>query len=339
MRGLEYVPEALQEELNNNIVVGFNLKFDLHWLRRSGCDLSAIRIWDCQLAEFILGNQLEKLPSLNGVAARRGLGSKLDVVATEYWDKGIDTDAIPDDVLKEYLIQDLQLTEQVYLQQLAEFEKQPEKFRLFKLDCMDLLVLQEMEWNGLKYDREQSLKKAEELDAKAQELVTELNELVGSDVVNWASNDHVSCVLYGGTIEEPIKVPAGVFKTGARVGQVKYKNDVRTHTFPRLIKPLKGSELQKPGYWSTDAKTLSSLKPKGRVKDIVDKMLELTALEKLNGTYYKGIPKLMDQMCWDDGFLHGNLNKCIAVTGRLSSTKPNLQNFPEEADKLFMSRY
>lgn len=339
MKGLEYVPEALQELLETKLVVGFNLKFDLHWLRRSGCNLSNVSVWDCQLAEFILGNQLERLPSLDGVAVRRGLGSKLDVVATEYWDKGIDTDAIPDDVLKEYLIQDLKLPEAVYLQQVEEFKKQPEKFRLFKLQCADLLVLQEMEWNGLKYDRKKSLEKAEELDAKAEELVHQLDELVGSNVVNWASNDHVSVVLYGGQIEEPIKIPAGIYKTGAKAGQVKYKNDVRIHTFPRLITPLKGTELQKPGYWSTDAKTLASLKPKGKVKQIVDKMLELTALEKLNGTYYKGIPKLMDEMCWDDDILHGNLNQCIAVTGRLSSTRPNQQNMPEDIDKLMLSRF
>ncbi len=37
--------------------------------------------------------------------------------------------------------------------------------------------------------------------------------------------------------------------------------------------------------------------------------------------------------------IYGQLNQCVARTGRLSSSKPNLQNFDGEIKDLFGSRY
>ena len=44
-------------------------------------------------------------------------------------------------------------------------------------------------------------------------------------------------------------------------------------------------------------------------------------------------------MDWPNDTLFSNLNQCTAVTGRLSSTKPNQQNFPPEAKTFCISRY
>ena len=56
-------------------------------------------------------------------------------------------------------------------------------------------------------------------------------------------------------------------------------------------------------------------------------------------TYYQGLPKLITEMNWEYGKIHGQLNQCVARTGRLSSSKPNLQNFDSEIKNLFGSRY
>jgi hypothetical protein len=73
------------ESMTAEILVGFNIKFDLHWLRKYGINFVGKRVWDCQLVHFILTGQQDTYPSLNSVAAYYDLGSKLDVVATEYW--------------------------------------------------------------------------------------------------------------------------------------------------------------------------------------------------------------------------------------------------------------
>lgn len=103
-----------------DLLIGFNIKFDLHWIKRYGINFKHCRVWDCQLVHFILRNQTTPYPSLNAVSEYYGLGTKLDVVARDYWDKGIDTPDVPREILKPYLEQDLLLTYQIYLKQLEE---------------------------------------------------------------------------------------------------------------------------------------------------------------------------------------------------------------------------
>lgn len=105
-----------------NLLVGFNIKHDLLWLRRFGITFDNITIWDCQLAEWMLSYQkILGQNSLNDACARYGFPGKLDVIATEYWDKGIDTDEIPSSILSEYLEVDLEVTEKVFLKQCEIF--------------------------------------------------------------------------------------------------------------------------------------------------------------------------------------------------------------------------
>ena len=151
-----YVPklQEIQQKIDNcDILIGFNIKFDLHWINRYGINFSSKRIWDCQLVHFILSGQLHSYPSLNDVATYYGLGTKLDVVSSDYWKNGINTPDIPKSILEEYLQGDLNLTYQVYLKQVEEVKAGGLALqRLISLHNQDLLVLQEMEFNGLLYN-------------------------------------------------------------------------------------------------------------------------------------------------------------------------------------------
>lgn len=324
------------------LVLLFNAKFDLHWCRRIGITFNLrLPIWDCQLAEFILSNQQWKYPSLEESCSKRGLGHKIDIIKEEYWNKGIDTDKIPFDILNTYLRQDINLTYLLYLEQKKEFEK-PEnqkKYKLFRLQCYDLMVLQEMEYNGYKFNVNQ----AKEEVTKLEKETTRINQFLSSvypDVpLNFSSNDHISSMLYGGTITNEFRVPVGVYKTGGKIGETRYKIMQQTYELPRLIEPLKGSELVKEGYYSSNEDALKNLNAKGKAKDIIDALLELRGLEKLRGTYYDGIPNLINSMHWKDEIVHGTLNQCVASTGRLSATKPNQQNMPPNCKRLCISRY
>ena len=62
-------------------------------------------------------------------------------------------------------------------------------------------------------------------------------------------------------------------------------------------------------------------------------------MQKRMTTYYHGLVKLIDEMKWKKDTIHGQLNQCVAKTGRLSSSKPNLQNFDGEIKTLFTTRY
>ena len=334
--GLE---SALHEK---TLVILFNGKFDLHWCNNIGIHFNVRQpIWDCQLAEFILSNQRWKYPSLDEACEKRGIGKKIDTIKLKYWNNNIDTDMIPPAELEEYLQQDVSLTYKLYLAQLAEFKK-PEhasKYKLFRLGCYDLLVLQEMEYNGYLFDKENAIAEATRLEGICADLDNNLLSFFPDIPVNVGSPSHISTILYGGTIKDTVRIPIGEYKTGAKVGHTRYKLLEQEYKLPRLITPLKGTELAKEGFYSTDEDTMKNLKPTGKVKKIIDLLLERRGLEKLRSTYYNGIPDLIEKHHWKDNFVHGSLNQCVAITSRLTGTKPNQQNMPKGCKQFCISRY
>ena len=334
--------EEVQAKIDEaDVLVGFNIKFDLHWIRKYGINIVGKRVWDCQLVHFILTGQQHPYPSLNSVSAYYDLGSKLDVIADDYWKNGIDTDKIPRDLLEDYLKQDLLLTQKVYEKQMEEFALSAKNMqRLISLHNQDLVILEEMEFNGLLFDENSSTILATELEdqiAVIDKILMEYHDLVE---FNPNSTEHVSSLLYGGIIKVRRREAIGVFKTGEKKGQTKERWVEHEITFPRLINPIKGSELTKEGFFSTDDQTLKSLKTRSKyAKDLVEVLLKRATLEKRLTAYYKGLVDLRKEMNWHEGRLHGQLNQCVARTGRLSSSKPNLQNFDGEIKTLFGSRY
>jgi len=331
-----YLPnlQKIQEMINNSDwIIGFNIKFDLHWLRRYGINFSNARVWDCQLAHFIMTGQDKPYPSLNGVCEYYGLEQKIDVIKEEYWSNGIDTPDIPEDLLCDYLTKDVELTKQVYDIQKPKVNGMG---NLLQLHFRDLVVLQEMEFNGMFYNQERSKVLGDELDEQIGKLDRRLYDLHGLDSFNPSSVDHLNAFLYGGTLSFRRKVPDGVYKTGTRKGQPKEKWETYEVTLPQRCKPIKGTELKKEGLYSVDDSTIKRLKG---AKDIRDLILTRAVLQKRLTAYYRGLDELITEHNWKQDKLHGVLNQCVARTGRLSSSKPNLQNFDGEIKSLLYSRY
>ena len=319
-----------------DLVVAFNAKFELGWSRRLGFALPKV-VWCVQLAEYMLDRQ-NPYPSLEETAKKYGLSSKLDVVKTEYWDKGLDTTDVPQEILAEYCIRDVDLIYSIYLLQRNQFEQRPQLYRLFKLACQDLLTLHEMEWNGLPFNEQLCKERAEECQKEIETITAVLSSVYPDVPLNFNSGDQLSAFLYGGTVVQTVKQPVGVFKTGERKGQVKFQNVDIEHKLPRLVEPLKNSELKKPGFYATDEGTLKKLKGPF-AKKYVSLILRLARLDKLVGTYYEGLPKLNKTMDWNEGMLYPNYNQCVTQTGRLSSSRPNGQNLAGDIADVIVSIY
>lgn len=326
-------------------VVLFNAKFDLNWLARYGIVFpESVTVFDCQLAEFILGNQRPAYPSLNDCCVKRGLGSKSTYIDDTYWSRGIDTPNIPIDELTTYLNDDLRLTDELYLSIQSSLLRETSKTNLIKLHCRDLRVLQEMEFNGERFSWD-SLADAQ---VSAERELGEIDEHVRMwvspetrSIFNIDSGDHLSCLLYGGYIRGKRATPyIRVFKSGPRAGETAPANRWEPYEYqlPRLVEPRKGSELKKDGFWSTDEQTLLSL-PRRGVGPLVKLLLRRSELAKLSQTYLAGIPNIARKYDWKDGYIHGTLNQCRVITGRLSSEKPNKQNFPGVLNKYIVSRF
>lgn len=82
----------------------------------------------------------------------------------------------------------------------------------------------------------------------------------------------------------------------------------------------------KTGY-STDANVLEQLEDK---HPLIGTILEYRKLTKLQSTYLDGLKPLMNK---DTKRIHTHFQQTVAVTGRLSSTDPNLQNIPTRTEE------
>lgn len=329
--------DQLRKEIENaDIVVYLNAKFDMNWCRNYSLPYPK-RIWDTQLVHFILRNQSTPYPSLNGVAEYYGLGTKIDKIA-EYWDQGIQTTDIPYDELDEYLRQDLNLTLQIYYKQLEELEQRPHLKKLVNVSMMDTLVLADMEFQGLRFDFEKSRRSSEELARSIATLDDMLRDIYDIDGLNWNSNDHLSAILYGGILKVPYRETYERILKGGKV-KICERNAEKGIEMPQLVEPLKGSECAKEGYWKTAEDVLKSLKAKGKAKKIIELVLERSLLDKELNTYALGLPKLYEEKHYTNNIIHGNLNQCVARTGRLSSSSPNCQNFSDGAKQCIVTRF
>lgn len=89
---------------------------------------------------------------------------------------------------------------------------------------------------------------------------------------------------------------------------------------PKVKKSAKGS-------YPTDEETLTGLLD---AHPIVGKILEYRGIKKLISTYTDVLPQLINDKT---GKIHTTYNQSLTVTGRLSSTNPNLQNIPIRTQK------
>jgi DNA polymerase-1 len=89
------------------------------------------------------------------------------------------------------------------------------------------------------------------------------------------------------------------------------------------VKPKSGVRYSYP----TDEDTLSSLADK---HPIINEILEYRGVKKLLSTYIEPFPSYISP---ETGKIHTTFNQSLTATGRLSSSKPNLQNIPIRTER------
>ena len=92
-------------------------------------------------------------------------------------------------------------------------------------------------------------------------------------------------------------------------------------THLRLEPPDKGKKTAS-GHYSTSADVLEAMRGK---HPVVDMILENRELSKIKSTYVDALPAAVDSQT---GRVHTSYSQTGAVTGRISSSNPNLQNIP-----------
>jgi len=163
-----------------------------------------------------------------------------------------------------------------------------------------------------------------------------------------------------GSFDEDMLAKADRYGSGKRKGELKTKkvkvpdlergpkerNEDFYYTFPGFTKPRKEWETKTPGVYSTAADTIEALGNRGI--PFLKTLAEHSLVSKDLKTYFittdektgekKGMLTLVD-----NGIIHHSLNHVNTVTGRFSSSNPNLQNLSgkgkSKVKSLFVSRY
>ncbi len=156
-----------------------------------------------------------------------------------------------------------------------------------------LRVLSKMELEGVKIDLAQLRKYASGLAVEMNEIQNRVREMADEPALNILSPKQIGVLLFE-----------------------KLKLDPR-------IKPKSGVRYSYP----TDEDTLNTLADK---HPIINEILEYRGVKKLLSTYIEPFPSYVSPVT---GKIHTTFNQALTATGRLSSSKPNLQNIPIRTER------
>jgi DNA polymerase I len=208
---------------DTRLLIGFNIKFDLHHALTDPDNLSAWmeyvagggNVWDCQLAEYLLNGmgQKDQMLSLDEVAPRYGGNVKVDEVKA-LWAAGINTPDIEPTLLTRYLCGgldengvwqegDIGNTERIALGQIAR-ARECGQLNSILLNMGALLFTVEAERNGMYVNKAKGMELAAELKVKVDELTAGLVQYLPADLpfdFNWNSTLQRSALFFGGTVQ------------------------------------------------------------------------------------------------------------------------------------------
>ena len=154
-------------------------------------------------------------------------------------------------------------------------------------------VLAQMELDGVKVDLNQLRRYSASLAVELNEIKEKVREMAGEPDLNIMSPKQIGVVLFEKLNLDP---------------KVKPKAGVR-YSYP------------------TDEDTLTGLAHK---HPIINEILEYRGVKKLLSTYIEPFPAYVSETT---GKIHTTFNQALTATGRLSSSKPNLQNIPIRTER------
>jgi DNA polymerase-1 len=117
-----------------------------------------------------------------------------------------------------------------------------------------------------------------------------------------------------------------IYELAGEKFNIKSSQQLGRILFEKLKLPVQKKTRKKTGY-STDVNVLTVL---ARHHELPAFILEHRTLAKLKSTYSDALIDLINP---DTGRIHTSYNQTVAVTGRLSSSDPNLQNIPIRTDE------
>ena len=274
---------------------GYDLKLQRNLLSHSGIALEG-RLMDIELMHYLINP--EKSHKIE-ILARTYLNINLEEIMAgqDEKDEVPQTLSLFDEVPEEEASSNRQAEAVATLLLGDKVREEMTSLALDSLyDTMEeplMKVLSDMEQEGVKVDLAQLRRYSAGLAAEMNSIQERVREMADDPNLN---------------ILSPIQVGNLIFEKLRLDPKVKPKTGVR-YSYP------------------TDEDTLSALADK---HPIVNEILEYRAVRKLLSTYIDPLPTYVSPAT---GKIHTTFNQALTATGRLSSSKPNLQNIPIRTER------
>ena len=216
-QGENLSPEKLVQliELLNSKVesyIGYNIKFDLHFLEREGLDVVSKKLIDVIVLVRLMEHSDIKDLGLTPTGKRRyGEGAvQYDIdtkklLRSNKWNK--DFSMAPPTVLGEYCKKDVILTARLYVDYLKQVVKTNQR-KVFEMQCALTKVLYKMERRGITIDTEYANNIKDRILFRLEEVQQEIYKLAGKEF-NVSSPMQIGEIFSGLGIESPVKTPKG----------------------------------------------------------------------------------------------------------------------------------
>ncbi len=292
---LQTVLDGLRGPLTNANIgkVAHNAKYDYSILARYDLHVTPIT-FDTMIAEW-LTDPATKHKGLKDLARHR-LGAEMTEI-TSLIGKGKAQKTFAEVSIEEaapYGAADADLTLRLVPPLQSEIEEKG-LAKILDLEMPLIPVLAAMEQEGIGVDLDFFRQMSQELDGRLRQLEAKIHEIAG-EPFNINSTQQMSDIL-----------------------------------FKKLGYPVEGLKKTSSGYYSTAANVLEGLKAAAQEKQtgMVTALLEYRELGKLKSTYVDALPELVNKK---DGRIHTSFNQTGAITGRIASSNPNLQNIPIRSD-------
>lgn len=308
-RASEYeLGELVEDAHAADFIVAHNAKFELGWLKRCGCDLTKLMVYDTMLAEYVLGGNRYLLNNLSLAKCleRRALNPKFDLVGRMI-KGGIPVENIPARWLDAYCRRDVYAAHELFNLTRCEVEREGLTPVLYQR-CLVACCLADIEFNGMVLDVDRTVELCNKREEEYHNAERNLESFCNG--INAGSPKQLSQFVYE---ELRFSVP-------------------KDHI---------GRELRTPkGDLSVSNGVLAALKP------TTNRQREFIELRKVYGALRAEVTKYLASFrrCCDEagGLLRALFNQGTTRTHRLSSKGQNysvqFQNFPRIFKRLFKAR-
>jgi DNA polymerase-1 len=279
--------------------IGHNLKFDINVLRKHGVRLRAEvgGAFDTMVASYIV-DPGRSSHSMDVLAL--ALLNHTCIPITDLIGKGKNQrtfDCAPLDQATEYSAEDADITYRLHECFLPKLNGVAGRKLFDEVEMPLVEVLAELEWNGIRVDPEELDRQKANLSKQIDVLRRQILDAAPGNVpFNPDSPKQLAAVLFN----KPNADPPGLGLRPTRRG--------------------------KSGTPSTDQEVLERLAGDPTIASPLPRLIvEYRQLTKLVNTYLESLKEAINPKT---GRIHASFNQTVAVTGRLSSSDPNLQNIP-----------